>query len=74
MATHDLDLAAKLKDSYRCCHFTDKVGRDGLYFDYILKEGVTTTRNAIRLLEYMNYPEEIVAAAAAGVNRYLRDK
>ena len=74
VATHDLDLAVKLKDAYRCYHFTDRVGRDGLYFDYILKEGITTTRNAIRLLEYMEYPEEIVAAATSGVSLYLNHK
>ena len=72
VATHDLDLAASLKGSYRCYHFTDKVGRDGLHFDYILKEGITTTRNAIRLLEHMGYPGEIVEKAIAGVNRYLQ--
>ncbi|NLA27663.1 MAG: MutS family DNA mismatch repair protein [Firmicutes bacterium] len=70
VATHDLDLAQKLKDAYRCYHFTDHVGREGLYFDYILKEGLTTTRNAIKLLEQMEYPEEIVTEAATGVSQY----
>lgn len=74
VATHDLDLAQKLKGAYRCYHFTDRVGPEGLYFDYILKEGLTTTRNAIKLLEYMNYPEEIIEAAVTGVKHYLRRK
>ena len=29
IATHDLDLAERLQGLYRCCHFTDQVGRDG---------------------------------------------
>lgn len=74
VATHDLDLAQKLKDNYRCYHFTDRVGREGLYFDYILKEGLATTRNAIKLLEHMGYPKEIVEAAVTGVKQYLRRK
>ncbi len=72
VATHDLDLAERLKGAYSCYHFTDRVGREGLYFDYTLKKGLATTRNAITLLEYMGYPEEIVEAATAGANRYLQ--
>ena len=63
VATHDLDLAERLQGLYRCCHFTDQVGRDGLSFDYKLKEGISSTRNAIKLLAYLNYPEEIVEQA-----------
>jgi DNA mismatch repair ATPase MutS len=63
VATHDLDLAERLQGLYRCCHFTDQVGRDGLSFDYKLKEGISFTRNAIKLLAYLNYPEEIVEQA-----------
>lgn len=68
VATHDLDLAEKLQGLYRCCHFTDQVGRDGLYFDYKLKEGIATTRNAIRLLDHLGYPGDLVRRAdlAAG--------
>ena len=40
VATHDLDLAARLKGSYRCYHFMDRAGPDGLHFDYILKKGI----------------------------------
>ncbi len=71
-ATHDLDLAEKLQGLYRCYHFTDQVREEGLIFDFKLKEGIATTRNAIRLLEYLEYPAEIVSQAhrVAGEGRY----
>jgi hypothetical protein len=62
-ATHDLDLAEKLQGSYCCYYFSDRVGQEGLDFDYKLKKGVSTNRNAIKLLEYMEYPREITEQA-----------
>ncbi|NLZ28173.1 MAG: hypothetical protein GX887_04320, partial [Firmicutes bacterium] len=58
-----LDLAEKLQGTYRCYHFIDQVGREGLDFDCRLKKGVSTNRNAIKLLEYMKYPREITEQA-----------
>lgn len=69
IATHDLDLAEKLRERYRCCHFTDRVSHDGLHFDFKLKEGVATTRNAIKMLAYLGYPQEIVVQASLESNR-----
>jgi DNA mismatch repair ATPase MutS len=63
VATHDLELARKLEFGFRSYHFTDKVDRKGLSFDFKLKDGITSTSNAIRLLEYLDYPEDIVKRA-----------
>ncbi len=63
VATHDLDLASYLKDNYLCYHFTDKVDREGLEFNYHLQKGVSTTSNAIKLLEYLGYPKIITERA-----------
>jgi len=48
-----------VKDLYHCYYFSEAIGEQGLVFDYKIKDGVSTTRNAIRLLEYLEYPEEI---------------
>ena len=45
------------------CHFSDHVDDRGLHFDYLLRPGKATTTNAIRLLEYLSYPGEIVEGA-----------
>jgi len=60
VATHDLDLAGKLEFGFKSYHFTDDVDEQGLKFDFKLREGITSTSNAIKLLEYLDYPEDIV--------------
>ena len=54
MTTHDLNLAFEepLKSSARLVHFTEIVHPDGtMHFDYRLREGLATSRNALRLME-----------------------
>ena len=44
----------------------------GMYFSYRLMEGPSRTRNAIRLLQQLEFPPEVTAAAqslAAGFDR-----
>jgi DNA mismatch repair ATPase MutS len=62
-ATHDLELAEMLRDRYKTVHFAEDLGEDGLSFDYRLRQGVTTGRTAIDLLEHVGYPEEVVLEA-----------
>jgi hypothetical protein len=63
ITTHDLQLARKLEDVLDCYHFSDSVDRHGLHFDYQLKHGIASSTNAIRLLEYLKFPAEIVNKA-----------
>ena len=63
VATHDLELAGKLEFGFKSYHFTDKVDPEGLKFDFKLRDGITSTSNAIRLLEYLDYPEDIIKRA-----------
>jgi DNA mismatch repair ATPase MutS len=54
MTTHDLSLAEEepLKSSARLVHFTEIVDEDGtMRFDYRLREGIATSRNALRLMQ-----------------------
>jgi len=39
------------------------VDQEGLSFDFKLRDGITSTSNAIRLLKYLGYPERIVKRA-----------
>lgn len=63
VATHDLELAGKLEFGFKSYHFTDKVDQEGLSFDFKLRDGITSTSNAIKLLEYLDYPEDILKRA-----------
>lgn len=60
VATHDRELTDILKDNYEFFYFSEKVNSTGLSFDYKLKKGVSKTRNAIKLLEHIGYPKDII--------------
>jgi hypothetical protein len=54
MTTHDLNLASEepLRTHARLVHFTEIVDPDGaMRFDYQLREGLATSRNALRLMK-----------------------
>lgn len=61
-ATHDIELT-KLLPAYRQVHFREEITPQGMVFPYKLCEGVSDTRNAIRLLEQMGFPAEVITAA-----------
>lgn len=63
VATHDIELTKRLAGEYRCYYFKSELQGEEVVFDYKIREGVGNTRNAIRLLALMGFPEEIVAMA-----------
>ncbi|WP_426348029.1 MutS-related protein [Alloiococcus sp. CFN-8] len=64
VATHDLELTDYTKGYLTPYYFSEDVDdTEGLTFDYRLREGVSPTRNAIKFLRYLGYPEEIVKKA-----------
>lgn len=64
-ATHDLELASLLDGEYENHHFCEQVTKGKILFDYRLKDGPCTTRNAILLLEREGFPACILDQAAA---------
>jgi DNA mismatch repair ATPase MutS len=64
-STHDGELGALLAPAFAEYHFSETVTEDAWYFDYLLKPGPLTTRNAIRLLARAGYPDAIVQDALA---------
>jgi hypothetical protein len=69
VATHDLELLPLLGDRFAVYHFRESVTEHSLTFDYLLRPGVSSTRNAIALLKLVGYPEDIVADALSCVDR-----
>lgn len=64
VATHDIELTEILKESCDNVHFEEQVTKEqGVTFDYQLRQGPSTTRNAIQLLHVLNYPQSIVEQA-----------
>ena len=52
-----------LTDTYELYHFSEQVDNKTVDFDFKLKRGKLKNRNAIRILEINDYPEEIIIEA-----------
>ena len=70
-ATHDIELTSLLKDSLGIYHFEGNVTDNDVHFDYKIKSGPATNRNAIKLLGVLGYDESIVDNAQALADKFL---
>lgn len=70
-ATHDLELCNLLKENFVAYHFQEEVDENEMHFDYKLREGAATSRNAIKLLKLMGFNQGIVDAADRTAGNYL---
>jgi len=70
-AIQDVELCTLLYGQYRMLHFEETVTEDGdVLFDYIIKDGAATTRNAIKLLSNMGFDRKLVIRAYERAERY----
>ena len=72
-ATHDGELCSLLEGRYAMYHFTETVGAREMTFDYRLRPGPATSRNAIRLLELLGFPEPVVEGARRRAEDFSRE-
>lgn len=70
-ATHDLELTQLVNGKYNMYHFKEMIEENDIKFDYLLREGATSSRNAIAILAYLNYPKEIYKKAQIKAKEYL---
>jgi len=63
VASHDIELTELLKPDYQNVHFREKLHAKDVTFDYKLHEGASVSKNAIKLLEYVGFPQEIIINA-----------
>ncbi len=66
-ATHDIELSYILEKRYENYHFEEEITQKEVVFNYLLKKGRVTTRNAIRLLEMTGYDRALANQAKAAV-------
>jgi DNA mismatch repair ATPase MutS len=64
VTTHDVELQHLLSDRFERYHFREDPSVEG-FFDYQLRRGASHERNAIRLLERMGFPPQIIQEALA---------
>ena len=60
--SHDVELSRLLPSQYLSYHFQETADLENM-FDYKLKEGHCTTRNAITLLQAIGFPSDVISAA-----------
>lgn len=65
VASHDIELTRILEGIYNNYNFSEKFIDKKIEFDYLLKEGPSISRNAIKLLDYMGFSDDIIKRAKA---------
>lgn len=70
-ATHDIELTYLLEQDCDNYHFEETVTDDKVEFDYLLHEGRATSRNAIKLLRMLGYPQEVIERAEYAAEHFL---
>lgn len=70
-ATHDLELTNLVNDKFCNYHFRETIEDKDIKFDYQLRIGPSTTRNAIAILRYLDYPKEIYENAEISTRKQL---
>lgn len=63
VASHDFELTVRLNKLYDNFHFSEIIEDNDIVFEYKIYEGATASKNAIKLLELMKFPREIIDEA-----------
>lgn len=71
-ATHDIELANLLKDSFDNYHFEENIAGEDVKFSYLLCQGKATSRNAIKLLKVLGYDDSLVKDAENMAANFLK--
>ena len=71
VTTHDVELQDDVAHLYELYYFQEDPDVEG-FFDYRLRPGRTTRRNAIRLLARNGFPAEVVDKALEYTQHYAR--
>ncbi len=72
-ATHDIELTRLLEESFENYHFEEVLSDGDILFDYTLKNGRATSRNAISLLELIGFDKKVTDRARRRVDTFLEE-
>lgn len=70
IATHDIELTNILANTYDNYHFQETITDETIWFDYKLHTGPARTKNAIALLNYLEFDQEIIVNANSLVDSF----
>ncbi|MCJ7525641.1 MAG: hypothetical protein MUP71_10545 [Candidatus Aminicenantes bacterium] len=63
VTTHDIELESRLREDFVLVHFREEIEAGVHFFDYRIHQGPCRSRNAIRLLQLIGYPPQLVQRA-----------
>lgn len=63
VTTHDVELESLLHENFAMVHFREEIKAGVHFFDYRIHQGPCRSRNAIRLLQLIGYPPQLVQRA-----------
>lgn len=72
-ATHDIELTHILENYFSNYHFQEEIVDNQVLFDYKLYKGRAVSRNAIKLLGMMGYPDNVIDMATKSANTFLEE-
>ncbi len=70
-ATHDIELTHILEQDYSNYHFQERIAGNEILFDYKLYQGKAISKNAIKLLDMLQFPKEITKASELAAEEFL---
>ncbi len=70
-ATHDIELTHILDVAFSNYHFQERIEEHQIIFDYLLYQGKAVSKNAIKLLDMLGYPTEIIEGAEMAAQNFL---
>ncbi|MBC3804306.1 hypothetical protein GH808_07655 [Acetobacterium fimetarium] len=70
IATHDIEITNILANTYDNYHFQETITDETIWFDYQLHTGPARTKNAIALLNYLEFDQEIIGKANSLVDTF----
>ncbi len=70
-ATHDIELTHILEKNYSNYHFQERIEDKQVLFDYRLYQGKAVSKNAIKLLDMLGYPSDIIHSAEQAAGEFL---
>ncbi|MDF2943541.1 MAG: hypothetical protein K0S01_2399 [Herbinix sp.] len=70
-ATHDIELTHILENNFSNYHFQERIEDNQILFDYKLYKGKAISKNAIKLLDMLGYPKDIISSAEDAAEEFL---
>ena len=70
ISTHDIELTTLSDQVVKNYHFSGRTQDNKIIYDYLLKDGATTSRNAIEILQIEDFPQSIITTAEKLITYY----